>query len=109
MIEFSKKMSRASAAAWVMAFALTGCGGDVKDGASATPPASTTASVGVEGGTVNGPDGVQVVIPAGALSKPTVIGIARSAVGAPTTLPEDYPATAATPIYEFTPHVIVFN
>lgn len=109
MIEFSKRVILSAAAAWVMALALTGCGGDVKDGAGAASPASTTATVGVDGGTVNGPDGVQVVIPAGALDKPTVIGIARSAVGAPTTLPEDYPATAATPIYEFTPHDVVFN
>ena len=109
MIEFSKRVILSAAAASLMALALTGCGGDVKDGAGAASPASTTATVGVEGGTVNGPDGVQVVIPAGALSKPTVIGIARSAVGAPTTLPEDYPATAATPIYEFTPHDVVFN
>ena len=109
MIEFSRRMSRAAAASMVIAIALTGCGGDVKDGASATPPASTKASVGAEGGTVNGPDGVQVVIPAGALSNPTVIGIARSAAGAPATLPDDYAATASMPTYEFTPHDLVFN
>ena len=77
MIEFSKRVILSAAAASLMALALTGCGGDVKDGAATTPPASTTATVGVDGGTVNGPDGVQVVIPAGALSKATEVGISN--------------------------------
>ena len=50
-----------------------------------------------------------MVIPAGALDQPTEIGIARTAVGAPDTLPDDYTATAAAPTYEFTPHGLVFN
>ena len=112
MFDFSKR-ARAWAMAWLfislMLLTLAGCGGDVNDGGSTSPPASTKATVGAEGGTVNGPDGVQVVIPAGALDKPTEIGIARSAAGAPAELPEDYTATAATPIYEFTPHDLVFN
>ena len=52
MIEFSKRVILSAAAASLMALALTGCGGDVKDGAGAASPASTTATVGVEGGTV---------------------------------------------------------
>jgi alpha-tubulin suppressor-like RCC1 family protein len=56
---------------------------------------------------VTGPDGVQVVIPPGALTQPTTIGIARSAAGAPTPLPTDNPPAGA--IYEFTPHDLVFN
>lgn len=69
-------------------------------------PDEVCATVGPEGGTVNGPDGVQVVIPAGALAQPTTIGIARSAAGAPA-LPEDI--TPAGSVYEFTPHDVIFN
>ena len=67
---------------------------------------STAVLVGPAGGTVTGPDGVQVVIPAGALSQPTTIRITRSSAGAPTTLPEDSPVG---PIYEFQPHGLVFS
>jgi len=93
--------------AWLcgIAAALGACGGD--DAAPAAPaPAAVTAVIGPQGGTVDGPDGVQVVIPAGALAQPTTIGIARSATGAPTP-PADNPPAGA--IYEFTPHDLVFN
>lgn len=53
------------------------------DGGSAPPPARTTTTVGAEGGTANGPDGVQVVISAGALDRPTEIGISNDGSGAP--------------------------
>lgn len=67
---------------------------------------SATAVIGPAGGTLTGPDGVQVVVPAGALDQPTTIGIARSAAGAPAALVA-YPA--AGHIYEFTPHDLPFN
>ena len=44
---------------------------------------------------------------AGALNQSATIGIARTSVGAPGTLPEDY--TGSLPVYEFTPHDLVFN
>lgn len=106
MFDFSKRTRIAAIASLALLFALVGCGGDVNEGAATTPPASTTVSVGVEGGTVTGPDGVQVVIPAGALDKPTEIGIARSAVGAPPE-PDAYPASGY--VYEITPHGLTFN
>ena len=85
MFDFSKR-ARAWAMAWLfislMLLTLAGCGGDVNDGGSTSPPASTKAAVGAEGGTVNGPDGVQVVIPAGALDTPTEIGISNDGSGA---------------------------
>jgi 6-phosphogluconolactonase (cycloisomerase 2 family)/alpha-tubulin suppressor-like RCC1 family protein len=89
-----------------VAMALTACGGGGDD---APPPASSSASavVGPAGGTVNGPDGVQVVVPAGALSTNTTIGIARGSAGAPAVLQEGN--APAGPIYEFTPHGVVFN
>jgi hypothetical protein len=66
-----------------------------------------TAVIGPAGGTVNGPDGVQVVVPAGALGQPTAIGIARSAAGAPALLPTQGPTGGG--IYELTPHDLTFD
>ena len=87
---------------------LAACGGGSAPSADTTaPPAAVTASIGAAGGTVTGPDGVQVVIPAGALDQPTTIGIARSSAGAPTNFPEGI--TPAGSIYEFTPHDVIFN
>ncbi len=85
------------------AAALIACGGG-----SAPPPAATVASavIGAAGGTLTGPDGVQVIIPAGALNADTTIGIARSSAGAPAT-PEAYPVAGY--MYELTPHGITFN
>ncbi len=94
--------------AWVcgVVVGLGACGGDEPDPV-AEPPTAVTAVIGPQGGTVDGPDGVQVVIPAGALTQPTTIGIARSSAGAPTPLPTENPPAGA--IYEFTPHDLVFN
>ncbi len=85
---------------------VTGCGGGGDD----TPPAAATSAsavIGPAGGTLTGPDGVQVVVPAGALSGNTTIGIARNAAGAPAPLQEGN--APAGSIYEFTPHDVVFN
>ena len=89
------------AACLLIALGLSACGGGGSE-----PPASVTALIGTAGGTLTGPDGVQVVVPAGALTEPTMLGIARSSAGAPP-LPEDNPPAVA--IYEFTPHGLVFN
>ncbi len=66
-----------------------------------------TGVIGAAGGTLVGPDGVEVTIPAGALSQPTTIGIARSPGGWPLPLVEG--ATPDGSIYELTPHDVVFN
>ncbi len=94
--------------AWICGLAalLGACGGDDEAAVNTDPAPAVSAVIGPQGGTVDGPDGVQVVIPAGALSQPTTIGIARSSAGAPTP-PAGNPPTAA--IYEFTPHDLVFN
>lgn len=84
---------------------LQACGGTTPPEAVNTPTMVSTV-IGPLGGTVTGPDGVQVVIPAGALSKSTTIGIAKSSVGAPS-VPAGYPPVGA--VYEFTPHDIVFT
>jgi 6-phosphogluconolactonase len=86
--------------------ALTSCSDGTGGGVAQTPPSANSAVIGAAGGILNGPDGTQVVVPAGALDQPTTIGIARSSSGAPATLPDGSPANA---IYEFTPHGLVFN
>ena len=81
---------------------LGSCGG----GSAPTPATFASAVVGPAGGTLIGPDGVQVTIPAGALNADTTIGIARSSAGASST-PEAYPVAGY--VYELTPHGLTFN
>lgn len=91
---------------WFLVFglALAGCDHSSGGGASDTPAA--TAVIDSAGGTLTGPDGVQVVVPPGALTQPTTIGIARKSDGAPAAL-DAYPV--AGHIYELTPHDLPFN
>jgi photosystem II stability/assembly factor-like uncharacterized protein len=84
------------------AFALGGCGG----GDSTPPPSEGQATIGAAGGIVQGPDGVQLVIPAGALTADTTLRIARSSSGAPE-LPEEVRGSAT--VYEITPHGLRFE
>jgi alpha-tubulin suppressor-like RCC1 family protein len=86
------------------AAAMTACGGS--DTPAAEPPSEASATIGAAGGTLDGPDGVKLVVPAGALTQDTLIRIARTGVGAPA-LPADY--ASSTPIYEFTPHGLSFR
>lgn len=81
---------------------LTACGSSTQD-----QTAQATAVIGPAGGTVSGPDGVQVVVPSGALDQQTTISIARSSAGAPAPQPASTPP--GTAIYEFAPHGLVFN
>lgn len=78
--------------------ALAACGGD-----EPTPEASAT--IGPAGGTLNGPDGVQLVVPPGALASATTLRIARTGEGAPE-LPGDIRADSL--VYEITPHELQF-
>ena len=91
----------------LLATLLSACGGGNSAAPAATPmPAASSAVIGPAGGTLTGPDGVQVIFPAGALNADTTIGIARSSAGAPATFADNPPAGG---IYEFTPHNLVFN
>lgn len=66
---------------------------------------NVSAQIGPLGGTLTAKDGTEVVIPAGALADNTTLSIKLSSAGAPA-LPDDL---GASPIYEFTPHDVVFN
>lgn len=89
----------AAAVAAIVTLALAGC----SEGGESLPTARAT--LGAAGGTLTGPDGVQLVVPPGALNQDTTLTITRlSAPAQP--LPEGY--TATTAMYEFTPHGQVF-
>lgn len=88
----------------VLSLLLPACGGSGGGGGDGT--SKTTTTVGAAGGTVTGPDGMRVEIPAGALDGNVEIGVKVSSTGAPA-LPDG--AAAATTVYEFTPHGIAFN
>lgn len=90
----------AAFAALVLGVALAGCGGGGggdRDGD--TPPGSAT--IGTAGGTVAGPDGAQVAVPAHAFADPVTLRITKDSSGAPT-LPRAL--KAAGPVYAITPH-----
>ena len=78
-----------------LALTVSACGGG-----GDTPPPPPAMIVGAAGGTVSGPNGAQVVIPAGALAANTAIAVTLVAPVAA------LPAGNATvgPVYAFTPH-----
>lgn len=87
----------------LIASMLAGCGGgDSGDDAGNSPQPGT---IGPAGGTVQGPSGAQVVIPAGALSQNIAIVITQSSAGAPALPPA---AIAAGQMFAFTPHGTTF-
>lgn len=88
-------LSRAFAALFVAA-ALAACGGS--DGPP--PPSVGSATIGLAGGTVDGPDGVRLVVPPDAVASETTFRVARSAADAPAL----NGLNAASPVYEVTPH-----
>jgi uncharacterized delta-60 repeat protein len=61
--------------------------------------------IGPAGGTVTGPNGAKVVIPAGALTSDTLINITQTSAGSPVLL-AGFSATGF--MFEFTPHGITF-
>jgi len=69
------------------------------------PPTEGSATLGAAGGTVPGPDGVQLWVPADALGGPVTFRIARDASGAPPLEGID----ALSPVYAATPHGQTFG
>jgi uncharacterized delta-60 repeat protein len=86
---------------------LVACGGGESGGGAGSGGAQgTSAVVGPAGGTLLGPHGAKVVIPPGALSADTLIGIEQTSVGAPA-LPAGFAAFGQ--MFAFTPHGITFK
>ena len=86
-----------TAAALLFAVGLGACGGhDDEDNAPAA-----SAMIGAAGGTLAGPSGSQLVVPAAALAQPTSITIAQSSSGAPA-LPAG--STTVGAMFALTPH-----
>ncbi len=83
--------------------ALGACGGGGDEGNGGTPSAGQV--VGTAGGTVLGPNGARVVIPAGALNTDATIAIEQTSIGAPA-LPAG--SIAHGPMFAFTPHGTTF-
>lgn len=81
---------------------LAACGGGGGSGGAAPPPAPPASTgIGASGGTVNGPAGAKVVVPAGALSADTAIAIAQSSAGAPE-MPASFKLVGD--VFALTPH-----
>jgi uncharacterized delta-60 repeat protein len=98
--------------AWLLVAAclMTACGGGGGDTSGSSGGGGNTtlppSGIGSAGGTVNGPSGAKVVVPAGALSQNTNIAVAQSSTGAPA-LPSGL--TAAGEIFALTPHGTQFT
>jgi sugar lactone lactonase YvrE len=86
--------------------ALAACGSKVsEEPPPPPPPAVGSATLGAAGGTVDGPDGVRLVVPANALEADVTFRIARDATGAPPL----QGLNAVSPIYAVTPHGQAFG
>jgi sugar lactone lactonase YvrE len=88
-------------AALILALDLAACGG----GDEPPPPMEGSATVDTAGGTVDGPDGVQLIVPAGTMDTAVTFRIARDGNGAPELLG----LNAVSPIYAVTPHGQAFD
>jgi len=97
---------RATLAAGITA-GLVACGGSDDPAVLPAPPAPTigSATLDAAGGVVDGPDGVQLVVPSGALAAPTTFRISRDASGAPAL----EGINALSPVYAATPHGQTFS
>ena len=92
-----------------LALLLAACGGGGGGGGGvglpvvppAPAPAEGSATLGAEGGVVEGPDGVRVTVPPGALRERVTLRIARDGSGAPGVPAE---AQRLSAVYAFTPH-----
>ncbi|HET9447064.1 MAG TPA: Calx-beta domain-containing protein, partial [Steroidobacteraceae bacterium] len=88
---------------WILVagLSLTACGGGGGGGGGGNPGPAPPSGIGSAGGTVNGPSGSRVVVPAGALSTNVAINVAQSSQGAP---PLPAGMTGASEMFALTPH-----
>jgi hypothetical protein len=88
---------------------LSACGGEGGDeesgGPPPPPPPPPAGTIGASGGTVSGPNGARIEIPAGALATNTVISIEQTSANAPA-LPTGFTASGQT--FAFLPHGTTF-
>ena len=94
------RMLRAAGALLIVS-GLAACGG-LDD---ATPPAGAGATIGAAGGTLDGPAGSQVIVPAGALGAATTLSITASSSGAPSLPPG---GLVLGEMFALTPHGTAF-
>jgi len=92
---------------------LAACGGGSEGGALPPPPASVpapptsvTQTIGSQGGTIAGPNGIVLTVPADALAVDTSITIAVDAAGAP---PLPSGSRLLAPLVSLTPHGTSFG
>ncbi len=85
--------------------ALAACGGGGSGGDESSPPPTGPGVIGAAGGTVKGPEGAAVTIPAGALTKDVTVKVEQTTAGAPA-LPAGL--VAQGPMFAFTPHGTTF-
>lgn len=76
-------------------------------GAACTGEVSVSTEIGPAGGVVNGPDGVRIVVPAGALSSPASLVIRKVPASAAPAL--DGALAFAGDVYSFEPHGLAFS
>lgn len=96
-------LARGLAACLLLPLLLSGCLGGGDD--PVTEPAQASAAIGPAGGTLLGPDGVELMVPAGALAQTTTLTITKTADGAPALGGQ---LLAGGAVYEFTPHGLNF-
>jgi photosystem II stability/assembly factor-like uncharacterized protein len=95
------RLVRAASTGLLAASLLVACGG----GDGPPPPSIGQATISSAGGTVDGPDGVQLSVPDGAFAEDTTVRIARDGSGAP----EAGGLRLITPVYQVTPHGAQFD
>jgi len=87
-----------------LSLSLAACSDNDEEPVASEAP-TVARTLGAAGGTLTGPDGVELIVPPGALVADTELRITKTATGAPG-LPSE--GSAATSTYEFTPHGLLF-
>lgn len=90
---------------FLLALTLAGCGHNDDDPVDPPPTTGSATITPGEGGVVEGPDGVQLTVPAGTVEAPVTFRIASDSTGAPELLG----LNAVSPIYAITPHGQLFD
>jgi len=104
-MNITSRLVRFSAACLLLVLGACGGGEDDGSGGGVTPPPPLQTGIGAAGGTVSGPNGSKVEIPAGALTTNTEIKVELSSAGAQA-LPAGF--TAIGQMFAFTPHGTAF-